>query len=433
MIPPAAGGIHTLSTTMKRLSSVLVATVSDITDASGQRMRHNSPAWPMLEFFRQRADRVTVLELSVPRPGMVSRPQASVYEAGRLREMRCWPDWLTAPLAVPPHKAQPKTYFRLKIRDILACFWAASLTPGPCDLFVGVESILALCGAALKKRGKVRETAYYISDWSPWKFDNKILNDFYIWLDRTACRASDWIWNYTYAISDARRDILGYDMARIGRELWVPFGFIPDGAAIPPDAAIDRRRLFYSGGICRENGVALIVEALPAILAAVPDAVVDVFGDGPQLAELKARAAALGVSKALRWRGYVTDRAAILGAALTASASLAPYMPFPENVKRFGDVIKIREAIGCGLPVVTTEVPPSHREVREGGLGEVIAYDPAALAEACIRILTDDPYYFALRQRVVAASRDNLWDNIYGRTLAAMGYDATPRFEVDNA
>ncbi|WP_300159623.1 glycosyltransferase [Solidesulfovibrio sp.] len=414
---------------MKRLSSVLVATIADVTDAAtGERMRHNSPAWPLLEFFRRRADRATVLELSLPRPGMVSRPQASFFERGTLRERRVWPGWLTAPFAVAPDKAQPKTYFRLKARDILACFWAAAATPGPIDLFIGVESLLALCGAALKVRGKVRESAYYISDWSPWKFDNKLLNDVYIRLDKAACRRSDWIWNYTYAISDARRDILGYDMAAMGRELWVPFGFIPDGVTIRPHAEVDRRRLFYSGGICRENGVELIVEALPQILAAVPGATIDIFGDGPQLAQLQARAEALGVARAVVWHGYVTDRRRILDAALSASAALAPYMPFPENVKRFGDVIKIREAIGCGLPVITTEVPPSHREVRDGGLGAVIPYDAEILAKTVVSFLTDDDAYFTMRDRVVAASRDNLWDAIYMRTLAAMGYDATPRF-----
>ena len=151
---------------------------------------------------------------------------------------------------------------------------------------------------------------------------------------------------------------------------------------------------------------------------------------GPQLAELKARAEALGVSRAVVWHGYVTDRRRILDAALSASAALAPYMPFPENVKRFGDVIKIREAIGCGLPVVTTEVPPSHREVREGGLGAVIPYDAGELAKTAVRLLTDEPWYRAVRDRVVAASRDNLWDAIYTRTLTAMGYDAAPRFST---
>jgi len=413
---------------MKRLESVLIATISDITDASGERVRHNSPAWPLLEFFRQRTDRLTFLELSLPRPGMLNRPQMTLFEAGKSRGMRCWSDWLTAPLAVPPKTAKPKTYFRLKIRDLLACFWAASKGLGPYDLFIGVESLLALCGGLLKRQGRVRESAYYISDWSPWKFENKFLNDFYIWLDRTACRQSDWIWNFTYAISDARRDILGYDMSRLGRELWVPYGFIPDGVTIVPDDQVDRRRMFYCGGICQENGVELIVEALPAILEALPDVVVDIFGFGPDLEALKARADALGVSRAIVWRGYVTDRAAIIAAARTASISLAPYKPMPQSVKRFGDVMKIREAIGYGLPVITTEVPPSHREVREGDLGAVIPYDAGELARACVRLLSDDAAYFAMRRRVVAASRENLWENIYGRTLAAMDFDTTIRF-----
>ncbi|MFP5239086.1 MAG: glycosyltransferase, partial [Acidobacteriota bacterium] len=104
----------------------------------------------------------------------------------------------------------------------------------------------------------------------------------------------------------------------------------------------------------------------------------------------------------------------------------APYAPLETSVKRFGDVIKIREAIGCGLPIVTTEVPPSHREVREKNLGRVIEYSPEALAGAVIGLLSDPASYFAVRGNVVAASRENLWDNIYSRTLDAMGYGPGP-------
>jgi len=46
--------------------------------------------------------------------------------------------------------------------------------------------------------------------------------------------------------------------------------------------------------------------------------------------------------------------------------------------------------------VVTTEVPPSHKEVREKGLGEVIDYSAKSLADAVIRLLTDDAYAIAV-------------------------------------
>lgn len=405
----------------KRLESALIATVSDILGEDGERIRHNSPAWPLMEYFRARCDRLTVLELSVPRKGMVFRPQVSRFEGGRFVEMRTC-SWLgTWPFSIP--EAGPRTYFRLKFRDILALFWAAGLYKEKYDLFVGVESLLAMGGGMLKKMGRVRESVYYISDWSPWKFHNKALNAVYLKMDWLACKWSDFIWNFTYTIGQARREILHFDMDRAGRELWVPFGFIPDGVTIPEDGKIDRRKLVFCGGLCRENGVELIIEALPRIIEAAPGVVVEILGDGPDAAALKARAEALGLSDSIVWRGYVMAREEILRSYLTASASLAPYMPFKENVKRYGDVIKIRESIGCGLPVVTTDVPPSHAEVLEKGLGEVIPYEAGALAETCARILTDDAYYFPMRARVRAASRENLWENIYGRTLTAMGFD----------
>jgi hypothetical protein len=68
-------------------------------------------------------------------------------------------------------------------------------------------------------------------------------------------------------------------------------------------------------------------------------------------------------------------------------------------------------------------VPPSHVEVRDKDLGSVIEYSPDALAQAVTGLLSNPENYFAVRNNVVAASGDNLWENIYGRTMAAMGYN----------
>lgn len=406
----------------KRLDSVFIATCSDILDESGERIRHNSPAWPMLDYFSRRCRTVTLLELSVPRPGMVCRPQLTQFVDGKKVSFRTWGPLATRPFSVAEGEAGPRTYIRLKVRDLMACLWAAACPPRRHDLFIGVESLLAICGGWLKKLGLVRESAYYISDWSPWKFRNRTLNKIYIEMDRLACLLSGHIWNYTYAIEGARRDILKFDDTRFGHQHWVPFGFIPDGVVIPPDDAVDLNRLVFCGGIGPENGLDVIIEAMPSIRESLPHIRLDVFGDGPDLPRLKARAAELGLDGAVSWHGFVSDRGRILDAQLGAALALAPYAPLETSVKRFGDVIKIREAIGCGLPIVTTEVPPSHVEVRDKNLGRVIEYSPEALAQAVTRLLSDRETYFAVRKNVVAASRENLWENIYGRTLAAMGY-----------
>ncbi|GFK92919.1 GDP-mannose-dependent alpha-(1-6)-phosphatidylinositol monomannoside mannosyltransferase [Fundidesulfovibrio magnetotacticus] len=406
----------------RRLDSVFIATCSDILDESGATIRHNSPAWPLMDYFSRRCARVSVLELSVPRKGMVNRPQLTTFRDGRRTGFRTWGPLATRPFAVSDDAAGPRTFLRLKLRDLAACLWAASAERGGFDLFIGVESLLALCGGYLKKLGKVRESVYYISDWSPWKFSNKALNKVYLEMDRAACLLSDHIWNYTDAIEHARRDILKFDDTHFGRQHRVPFGFIPDGATPPPDHEVDLNRLVFCGGIGPENGLDVIVEALPGMARRLPGIRLDVLGDGPDLPRLKERARELGVDGRVTWHGYVTDRAAILKAQLGAALALAPYAPLEHSVKRFGDVIKIREAIGCGLPVVTTNVPPSHKEVLEKNLGRVIDYSPQALEEAVAELLGDPERYFAVRAGVLAASGDNLWDAVYGRTLAAMGY-----------
>lgn len=413
-------------TPAKPLRSAFIATCSDILDESGQRIRHNSPAWPLLDYFSRRCERLTLLELSVPRPGMVARPQLSFFENGRLTRFRTWNAGFTRPFSPKASEAASRTYMRLKLRDLLACIWAAGVHVRRYDLFIGVESLLAICGGVLKKLGKVDSAVYYISDWSPWKFANPVLNKIYLEMDRTACLLCDHIWNYTYAIEDARRDILHFDDTRFGRQHWAPFGFIPDGVVLPPDEAVDLSRLVFCGGVGPENGLDLVIEALPLIARALPDIRLEVLGDGPDLSRLKTRASALGLDERVTWRGFVSDRQAILQAQLGAGLALAPYAPLKTSVKRFGDVIKIREAIGCGLPVITTAVPPSHREVLGKNLGRVVEYTPEALAQAVTGLLADPQTYFAVRQNVIAASRENLWDVIYSRLLAEMGRGPLP-------
>lgn len=411
------------------LKSVFIATISHITDENGNRETHSTPAWPMIDFFYKRCEELVVVELPLPRKKMFFRPQAVRYLKGIFIERRLMPWILSWPFSIPEHKIKPRTYLRLKIRDMLAVIWFMLVFRHCFEIFIGVESILAMFGGVLKKIGVVKLSVYYISDWAPVKFQIAFLNWLYIKMDWLACKWSDYIWNYTYTISEARKDILKYKMDKIGKELWVPFGFLPGGVIHPDEKDVDRRRMIYCGGFGPEYGVDLIIESLPLIRKQIPDVKIDILGTGSGMEALKERAKTLGVDDCIVWCGYVSDRKEILKHYLKASISLAPFAPLGNSVKKYGDVIKIRESIGCGVPVITTTVPPSHKEVLEKGLGEVIEYTPAALANVVIKLLSDDSYYFAVRRRVLLASKENLWENIYGRTLNAMGYDATPIYK----
>lgn len=413
------------STTLK---SVFIASVSHIINEAGEIEIHSTPTWPLIEYFRRRCERLVVVELPLPKKGMFFQPQAVVFCRGVFIERKVMPKIISLPFKISDCKIQPRTYFRFKVRDMFAVVWFMLRYRKPYELFIGVESLLAIMGGFFKRFGWIKKTVYYISDWSPVKYSNRILNWIYIKMDWWACKWSDFIWNYTYTISEARRDILGYDMGKIGKEITVPFGFVEDGVVRPDIKDIDKKRLIYCGGIGPEYGVDLIMDALPLIKARIPEVKIDIFGDGPGITQLKKKAEDSGVNGCIAWHGYVSDRQKILEYYLKAAVSLAPFAPLEDSVKKYGDVIKIRESIGCGVPVVTTAVAPSHKEIMEKGLGEVVECTPEALAGAVVRLLTDTDYYAAARKRVIAASKDNLWEDIYNRTLGAMGYNTAPLY-----
>lgn len=146
---------------------------------------------------------------------------------------------------------------------------------------------------------------------------------------------------------------------------------IPDGARCV--ASLTRLR--------EEKGVRHLIEAWPAVRAGRPDALLLLFGDGEQRAELERRAAELGVADSIRFLGFTPDAARWLhDADVFTLPSLSEGLPFA-----------LLEALAVGKPAVVTAV---------GGMAELLTdgrdallvppADAPALAAALGRAL-DDP------------------------------------------
>lgn len=61
----------------------------------------------------------------------------------------------------------------------------------------------------------------------------------------------------------------------------------------------------YAGRFSREKGVSVLIEAFARVARAVPDASLLMAGDGPERAELAARADELGIGARVRWTGHL--------------------------------------------------------------------------------------------------------------------------------
>jgi glycosyltransferase involved in cell wall biosynthesis len=175
-----------------------------------------------------------------------------------------------------------------------------------------------------------------------------------------------------------------------------------------------------------EKGHRYLVEAMPAIVAAAPDAWLAIVGEGSMIDELHALAAALGISGRVVFTGRRDDVSA-----LTADLTVAVLPSLRE-----AQGISILEAMARRIPVVATVV---------GGIPEVITHgvdgllvppaDPAALASAVGSLLTDE----SLRRRIGEAGYRTVADRfsidaqvkgielLYDEELARAGVNMGPR------
>ena len=162
----------------------------------------------------------------------------------------------------------------------------------------------------------------------------------------------------------------------------------PRDAALAAELGIGAQPVLgFIGSFYAYEGLLDLVNALPAVLAAVPDLRVLLVGGGPTEAALGARIAALGLADRVILTGRVPH------AAVERYASLIDVFCFPRRRMRLTELVtplKPLEAMALGKVVLASDVG-GHRElVRHGVTGVLYAADePAALTSALIGVLQE--------------------------------------------
>jgi glycosyltransferase involved in cell wall biosynthesis len=134
------------------------------------------------------------------------------------------------------------------------------------------------------------------------------------------------------------------------------------------------------------------IDTLLDALAVLPGVHAWIAGSGPIEAELKAQCTKLGLDDRVRWLGWRTDRAALLGA--------CDVVAFPSRYEPFGTVTV--EAWAARRPLVVADAAGPKATVTPGENALLVPKDdPAALREAITRILEDAD----LRTRLVTQGR----------------------------
>ncbi|MEL0253378.1 MAG: TIGR04063 family PEP-CTERM/XrtA system glycosyltransferase [Novosphingobium sp.] len=173
----------------------------------------------------------------------------------------------------------------------------------------------------------------------------------------------------------------GVDMQMFGEAL-------PRDAALAQDLGLGEGPVIgFLGSFYPYEGLDDLIAAMPAIVAAVPDARLLMVGGGPAEAALRAQAEASPVAQAIRFVGRVPHHE------VDRYYSLVDVVCYPRKGMRLTDLVtplKPLEAMAQGK-LVSASAVGGHRELIEDGVtGTLFAPDdPAALASALSGLLSD--------------------------------------------
>ena len=162
-------------------------------------------------------------------------------------------------------------------------------------------------------------------------------------------------------------------------------------------AATRGPRALFVGRLVYYKGLHVLLDALrdwPGSLMVV--------GEGPLEADLRARAAALGVSDRVHWAGRVDD-AELPSYYAAADVFVLPSVAITET---FG--VSQIEAMAAGVPVISTNLPTGVPWVNQHDVsGLVVEPDDAVALGAALRRLAADP---TLRARLADGAHRRAWE-----------------------
>jgi phosphatidylinositol alpha-1,6-mannosyltransferase len=125
-----------------------------------------------------------------------------------------------------------------------------------------------------------------------------------------------------------------------------------------------------------------LIEAWPAVVAAVPGAILHIVGKGSGLESLRALAAQGPCADAIVFHGFVSD------AQLDSLYRQATVFAMPSRGEGFGLVYI--EAMRYRLPLITSRQDAGQEVIADGETGIAVDMDqPGALTEVLIRLLSD--------------------------------------------
>ncbi|MBN2076576.1 MAG: glycosyltransferase [Dehalococcoidales bacterium] len=270
------------------------------------------------------------------------------------------------------------------------------------DLFIAVDSPYPFSGLVLRRLGLVKKVFSIIGDHFPLE-QRKKLSVFFSWFygyaDKLAQNTSQAVWYFTQQLIDINREEHIITNENIPR-LVIPIGIDMKNVKNVPDSALERASIGYIGRLNDEIGMEMVIGAMADIAGTVPDIRLKIIGSGDNEQKLKVLAEKKGLKDNVVFYGFMSERDKAKEILAKCAVCIAPYVPGVAYSIQYTDPAKVKEYIECGTPVIMTKVPELAAEIQDKRAGFAVEYTRAEMAEAMLKLLTDDALWHEYRLNI---------------------------------
>lgn len=300
------------------------------------------------------------------------------------------------------------TSSKLKLPTLILFIYQLFLTiffilwkPMKYDLCIACDNLSLISVFIFRKMGLIKKIVYYTVDYSPKRYANPLLNSLYHYMDRLACMISDvnLVAVENMIIAKAQN---GLNLKRCAPFQVVPIGFSKKNIILKPVKIINKFNLVFVGFLFEKQGLQLVIKALPKLVKKFPQIHLTIIGSGPIETYIKKSVKLLNLNSYVTFTGYINDHQKIVDLLTNfGGIGLATYIPSIGDYTYYADPSKIKLYLLCGLPVITTKVPPIAKEIERRKAGIVIDYSEQDLINALGYILKSNENYQMFRKNAL--------------------------------
>lgn len=301
------------------------------------------------------------------------------------------------------------------IQEQIINFYFVLKPKKPINLFVGIDPLNAFSGVLAQKIKKVKKTVFYTADYAHKRFKNPIMNWLYHSLDRFGIKNADQVWNVSTRITQ-HREKQGVPKRK---NLFVPNTPEFRKTKRLPYSKIKKHGLVIVAHLTRAIDCPLIVKAIKNLSGKYKDISLSVIGSGPYEEELKRLTQRLNLTDKISFLGRKPhqDVLKILPQNAVGLALYTKDHPWTE----FGDSMKTREYLACGLPVITTNVTSTADDVKKTEAGFVIRLKEKEFEKVIDKLFSDKKLYLEMRKNAIDLARKYDFSVIIERALNKLG------------